>query len=149
MSRLPRKARAGGYGPSPLLAENDLRALLNHSGCPHPGVAEGEPPLRPLAAHRARHRRLFLPRPAQAQASVTDSTPRLNGPVPAAFSSISDVTIARDEEFFARRDVNQYTVEIHKKVTLSIACISFVLIGIALALRFPGAASGWSSEPVW
>jgi lipopolysaccharide export system permease protein len=33
--------------------------------------------------------------------------------------------------------VNQYSVEIHKKFALSVACMNFVLIGIALALRFP------------
>jgi lipopolysaccharide export system permease protein len=55
---------------------------------------------------------------------------------------MSDVTIAREEEMFARHGVNQYLVEIHKKFTLSIACISFVLIGIALALRFPRGGIG-------
>jgi lipopolysaccharide export system permease protein len=127
-----------------LLAENDLRALLQLFAVPQPPESSQKvnPSCGPWRRIERAIGRLFLPRPAQAQASVTDSTPRLDGPVRAAFSTISDVTIVRDEEFFARRDVNQYTVEIHKKVTLSIACISFVLIGIALALRFPRGGIG-------
>ena len=86
--------------------------------------------------------RLLLPRPAQAQAPASDSTPRPAGPLLAAFSAVSDVTIARDEEAFASRDVNVFRVEIHKKFTLSVACLSFVLIGVALALRFPRGGIG-------
>jgi lipopolysaccharide export system permease protein len=48
----------------------------------------------------------------------------------------------RDEEAFAIRDVHQYSVEIHKKFALSLACMNFVLIGIALALRFPRGGIG-------
>jgi lipopolysaccharide export system permease protein len=57
-------------------------------------------------------------------------------------SPISDLTAARDEEGFALTDVAQYSVEIHKKFTLSIACLNFVLIGVALALRFPRGGIG-------
>lgn len=73
---------------------------------------------------------------------AADSTPVVEAPLMASFSTISDVTMAREEEMFAQRDVNQYLVEIHKKFTLSVACISFVLIGIALALRFPRGGIG-------
>jgi lipopolysaccharide export system permease protein len=128
-----------------MLAENDLRALLQLYAVP----ALPEPPEEVVApscgAWRKLERsigRLLLPRPASAQATVADSTPRLGGPLRAALSTISDVSIARDEEAFAVRDVNQYKVEIHKKFTLSIACLSFVLIGIALALRFPRGGIG-------
>ena len=74
--------------------------------------------------------------------TAEDTALRIHPQMAAAFSSISDVTMAREEEFFARRDVDQYLVEIHKKFTLSMACISFVLIGIALALRFPRGGIG-------
>ena len=126
------------------LAENDLRALLNHYAVPEtPAPAEAVPPS--CGTWRKVERsiaRLLLPRPARAQAPATDSTPRPAGPLLAAFSAVSDVTIARDEEAFATRDANQYRVEIHKKVTLSVACLSFVLIGVALALRFPRGGIG-------
>ena len=86
--------------------------------------------------------RLLLPKPATAQAVPADSTAKPPVRYAAAFSTISDATIARENEEFARRDVNQYLVEIHKKYTLSAACLSFVLIGIALALRFPRGGIG-------
>lgn len=128
------------------MAENDLRALLHLYGVVE-APARGEPKgtLR-CGAWRDIERsigKLFLPRPAQAQQpAVADSLAPPAGPYVAAFSTISDVTISRDEEFFSQRTVNQFRVEIHKKFTLSIACISFVVIGIALALRFPRGGIG-------
>ena len=128
-----------------LLAENDLRALLNLYAAPQPAEAPVTQVVPSCGIWRSFERwvgRLLLPRPAAAQAVVTDSVPRAAGGLAAALSTISDVSVARDEEAFATRDVNQYTVEIHKKFTLSIACLSFVLIGVALALRFPRGGIG-------
>ena len=126
------------------LAENDVRALLHLWAVPEP------PPTVTVAPHQCGAWRkvelwmakLLLPKPASAQGTAADSAAK-QGRLAAAFSPISDATIARDNEEFARRDVNQFMVEIHKKYTLSAACVSFVLIGIALALRFPRGASGW------
>jgi len=130
-----------------LLAENDVRALLQLYAVPETPQPPADAFVPSCGAWRRFERalgRLLLPRPAaaQAQAPVADSAPRITAPLPAALSTISDVSIARDEEAFAIRDVNQFTVEIHKKFTLSIACLSFVLIGIALALRFPRGGIG-------
>lgn len=126
------------------LAENDLRALLNHYAVPETPAPAGTAAPSCGAWRRVERAigRLLLPQPAQAQAPVADSTPRPAGPLLAAFSTVSDVTIARDEETFASREANQFSVEIHKKFTLSIACLSFVLIGMALALRFPRGGIG-------
>lgn len=127
------------------LAENDLRALLNLFAVPQTNEAPVVQAVPSCGIWRRFERwvgRLLLPRPAAAQAVVTDSAPRAAGGLAAALSTISDVSVARDEEAFATRDVNQYTVEIHKKFTLSIACLSFVLIGVALALRFPRGGIG-------
>jgi lipopolysaccharide export system permease protein len=97
---------------------------------------------------------MLLPRPAAAQGAVPGQVPATlpqvtppapqiaPGPLNAAFASISDVTSAIEEESFAIRDINQFSVEIHKKFTLSLACLSFVLIGTALALRFPRGGIG-------
>ena len=46
-----------------------------------------------------------------------------------------------------RADVHEttalrYWVEIHKKLTISFSCIVFVLLGVPLALRFPGGGVG-------
>jgi lipopolysaccharide export system permease protein len=126
------------------LAENDLRALLHLYGVPAPRLVGEAAPVPRCGVWRQLERaigRLILPRPAAAQAATPDSATAA-GPLLASFSTISDVTIARDEEHFATRDINQYRVEIHKKFTLSLACLSFVLIGIALALRFPRGGIG-------
>ncbi len=45
---------------------------------------------------------------------------------------------ARDAERRAAR----YAVEVHKKWAISMACISFVIIGIVMALRFPRGGIG-------
>ena len=96
--------------------------------------------------------RLLLPAPATAQGNRSDIVPARSGAVSppanpirpqlAQSASLSDIVTARDTEGFSRRDVNQFTVEIHKKFSLSVACITFVLIGIALALRFPRGGMG-------
>ncbi|HEX7025341.1 MAG TPA: LptF/LptG family permease [Gemmatimonadales bacterium] len=129
------------------LAVNDLRALLHLWGVPDSSsaAASAPPPPPRCGKWRVLERavaRLLLPRPAKAQTPVVDSAGRITAPLGAAFSSLSDVTIVREEEEFARGDINKFQVEIHKKFTLSVACVSFVLIGIALALRFPRGGIG-------
>lgn len=127
------------------LARNDVRALLRLLPPPDSALKEPSKPRR-CGAWRDLERwigRLLLPRPVRAQvpAAAQDSGATV-GPRLAQFSTITDVTSARDEEAFAQRDVNMYSVEIHKKFALSVACINFVLIGIALALRFPRGGIG-------
>ena len=95
--------------------------------------------------------RLLLPRRAAAQipvpplptpAAADSAAPARLQPPMAALSSISDLSTILDEEAFATREVHQYSVEIHKKFALSVACMTFVLIGVALALRFPRGGVG-------
>jgi lipopolysaccharide export system permease protein len=126
------------------VAENDVRALLHLWGVAEPAVRPVTIPPRcgPWRTFERRMARILLPKPAAAQVVARDSADRPAGPYGAAFSTLSDATIARENEEFARRDVNQFSVEIHKKYTLSAACLSFVLIGIALALRFPRGGIG-------
>jgi lipopolysaccharide export system permease protein len=138
------------------LGSNDLRALLRLYSVPE--AARADSTLLPdrCGAWRRFERwmgRLLLPKAAAAQVPVTpppppppplvavDSSP-VAGPPVAAFATLNDVTAVRDEEAFAIRDVHQYSVEIHKKFALSVACMNFVLIGIALALRFPRGGIG-------
>jgi lipopolysaccharide export system permease protein len=139
-----RQSRAAAAVHRRAMAENDVRALLQLWGVPEPVVRSTKIQPR-CGAWRDFERwmaRLLLPRPIAAQATPADSAAQPPGPYAAAFSTLSDATIARENEVFARRDVNQYSVEIHKKYTLSAACLSFVLIGIALALRFPRGGIG-------
>ena len=132
------------------LARNDLRAFLHLLAPRDSAAAAAPPPPRRCGAWRGFERwmgRLLLPRKAAAQAPAvplpgTPPPDSVAGPLLAAAASISDVSSARDDESFARREVNQFSVEIHKKFALSVACMNFVLIGIALALRFPRGGIG-------
>jgi len=63
-------------------------------------------------------------------------------PPAVALSGPSQMSEARENQFFMVRDANKFAVEIHKKFTISVACFNFVLIGIALALRFPRGGMG-------
>ena len=42
----------------------------------------------------------------------------------------------------AERRADRFAVEVHKKWSISFACISFVIIGIVMALRFPRGGIG-------
>lgn len=42
----------------------------------------------------------------------------------------------------ARKTADRYTVEVHKKYAISVACLVFVLVGIPMALRFPRGGMG-------
>ena len=129
------------------LAGNDVRAMLRLVARPEP--AEQERPLQRRCGVWRRFERwtgkLLLPanaaaqgppQPAQDSAVVRQAAPA------AELSTISDVSDAREQESFYVHDVHQYSVEIHKKYTLSAACLNFVLIGVALALRFPRGGIG-------
>jgi lipopolysaccharide export system permease protein len=136
------------------LARDDVRALLRLLTTPVTPMTERPP------AHRCGSWRVFeqwmgkllLPGDATAQAGSAPAVGALpqspeartgtQAPVAAQLSSLSDVTDALEQESFYMRDVHQYEVEIHKKFTLSVACLNFVLIGIALALRFPRGGIG-------
>jgi lipopolysaccharide export system permease protein len=57
-------------------------------------------------------------------------------------STWSDVATAADRVREADRRADRYAVEVHKKWAISLACISFVIVGIVMALRFPRAGIG-------
>jgi lipopolysaccharide export system permease protein len=54
----------------------------------------------------------------------------------------SQVASAIDRAEDADRRGDRYAVEVHKKWAISMACISFVIIGIVMALRFPRGGIG-------
>ena len=97
--------------------------------------------------------RLLLPKTAEAQAaSQVPVVPTLNdttGRRAAAsatqtpvLTSIAEITVTRDDERASRVQADKYLVEIHKKYSISVACFSFVVIGVAMALRFPRGGMG-------
>jgi lipopolysaccharide export system permease protein len=61
---------------------------------------------------------------------------------PVILSGLSEVSESKASERSEMRQANMYGVEIHKKFTISVSCINFVIIGIALALRFPRGGMG-------
>lgn len=95
--------------------------------------------------------RLVLPGTAEAQSTAQGQTP---GQVPTPklpqrstrpklrLSNWSEVATAADRVREADRKADRYQVEVHKKWAISMACITFVIIGIVLALRFPRGGMG-------
>jgi lipopolysaccharide export system permease protein len=57
-------------------------------------------------------------------------------------SNWAQVATAADRVQDADRRADRFLVEIHKKWAISLACVSFVIIGIVLALRFPRGGIG-------
>jgi lipopolysaccharide export system permease protein len=53
-----------------------------------------------------------------------------------------EVQIQRDRADAARVRAAVYRVEMHKKYAIPAACIAFVLVGVPIALRFPGGGVG-------
>jgi lipopolysaccharide export system permease protein len=47
-----------------------------------------------------------------------------------------------DRALDSQRRADRFAVEVHKKWAISLACISFVIIGIVMALRFPRGGIG-------
>ena len=75
--------------------------------------------------------------------AAADAPPRVS-PVPAesqtVLPALLDASRVRMTE--AARVMNLYSVEIHKKFALAVACIVFVLLGAPIALRFPRGGVG-------
>jgi lipopolysaccharide export system permease protein len=76
------------------------------------------------------------------------SPPALNFPKPAPqldrlqLANWAQVATAADRAKDADRRAARYAVEVHKKWSISFACISFVIVGIVMALRFPRGGIG-------
>jgi lipopolysaccharide export system permease protein len=108
--------------------------------------AQGQEPARARARAKVRARgkiqapaQVQSPAPAQVQTpklSQTSTRPKLR------LSNWSEVATAADRVREADRRADRYAVEIHKKWAISMACITFVIIGIVMALRFPRGGIG-------
>jgi lipopolysaccharide export system permease protein len=79
-------------------------------------------------------------------AGPAKAPPPLIFPKPVAgrlqLSNWAQVATAADRAQDAQRRADSYAVEVHKKWAISMACISFVIIGIVMALRFPRGGIG-------
>lgn len=110
-----------------------------------PGTAEAQAPAQ-VPQPRA-GTGIQAPGAAQAQSPQTPEQvqrPKLpmahRGRVP--LSNWSEVASAADRIREADRRADRFAVEVHKKWAISMACITFVIIGIVLALRFPRGGMG-------
>ena len=126
------------------LVENDLRLLLNLPMVSTTSEARPDTTRKGYCGWFQSIQRLILPKSAEAQASTRTPAPKL--PTPARprirLSSWSDAATAADRVREADRRADRYAVEVHKKWAISLACVSFVIIGVVMALRFPRAGIG-------
>ncbi|HEX6104936.1 MAG TPA: LptF/LptG family permease [Gemmatimonadales bacterium] len=136
------------------LLHSDLRTLLELPPLPPASSTE---PLRPTPAYCRwieQAQGLILPRTAAAEEPAQELGPRLADPpyrpseegrqetVRRALSNWSLTATAIDRVQDADRRAARFGVEVHKKWSISYACISFVIIGIVMALRFPRGGIG-------
>ena len=89
------------------------------------------------------------PRPATATAQPTPPQPfpGVAAPVPGPgrvvpLSAWVDVSNTADGLRSANHSADAYSVEVHKKFAITVACLVFVLVGIPMALRFPRGGMG-------
>lgn len=110
-----------------------------------PGTVEAQAPAQVPprgAGHRAQtpgQRQVQSPQ-APAQVLRPKLPPAQRARVP--LSNWSEVASAADRVREADRRADRFAVEVHKKWAISMACITFVIIGIVLALRFPRGGIG-------
>ena len=129
----------------PLAAQRPAAGLLRLAqvgpGARLPRTAEAQAP----------HRRRASTGPARARPShpgrQAKARPPLRAPAPGGLrepplSNWSLTATATDRGTDADRRAARYAVEVHKKWAISMACISFVIIGIVMALRFPRGGIG-------
>ncbi len=140
------------------LVVQDLRALLGLPPAPATVASLRDSTPHGYCGWLESLQRLFLPKTAQAQGNAQKVPPQptqAQGPAPASLpqlgvpprarvrlSNWSEVATAADRVQDADHRADRYAVEVHKKWAISLACVSFVIIGIVMALRFPRAGIG-------
>jgi lipopolysaccharide export system permease protein len=127
------------------LVLRDLRSLL---GLPPPRPPDQVPeePVGGYCRWATQLQVLLLPKTAEAQQPAQDSAPaavtsRLVEPEIHLTNWGEVLTVARQVEA-AQITADKYAIEVHKKWSISVACIVFVLVGIPMALRFPRGGMG-------
>ncbi len=112
------------------------------------GVAQVQEPAKQEPAERVKPRPPFKARQIPAPSARGKAPPALNYPRPRSvargiqLSNWAQVATAADRATDADHRADRFLVEVHKKWAISMACISFVIIGIVMALRFPRGGIG-------
>ena len=136
------------------LLRSDLRSLLALPTPPSPNQAESIQPLPLYCRALDKVSALLLPKTLSAQAGARKGAPAIATASPqeevapatradqSRISNWSLTATAIDRAQDADRRAARFAVEVHKKWSISYACISFVIIGIVMALRFPRGGIG-------
>jgi lipopolysaccharide export system permease protein len=95
---------------------------------------EGPPPVRDSIRPAAGE--------APAGPSVTARPPYAVSPTAVPVTGWAEVANAVERGRAAAKEADRFAVEVHKKWSISVACIVFVLVGIPMALRFPRGGMG-------
>ena len=96
---------------------------------PAPKPVRPAVPKRPPGVAKATPPPVTFPKPAQVAGRLQ-------------LSNWAQVATAADRAKEADRRADRYAVEVHKKWSISFACISFVIVGLVMALRFPRGGIG-------
>jgi lipopolysaccharide export system permease protein len=126
------------------LVQNDLRTLLALPPSSPPASPPSETPSGGYCGWLQSIQKLVLPKTAEAQSSAQGLASKLPTPPKPRIrlSSWSEVASAADRVRETDRRAARYAVEVHKKWAISLACVSFVIIGVVMALRFPRGGIG-------
>jgi lipopolysaccharide export system permease protein len=96
-----------------------------------------------------RGRPVHRPPPQRDSAAAVPFTTQFNEPARRAFATgvmprqrSTEVRVLRDKVRSASARVDRFKVEYHKKYSIPAACFVLVLVGVPLALRFPGGGMG-------
>lgn len=134
---------------APIVNPNDKATVTVQAGAPTPAATVAAAPgATPAGAPGATTTAAVPAPPPSSGAATVDQGPQMLLPVAtvtpsmasSGIGSIIEQTIQRGS--IARSTWSQYEVEIHKKFSLAVACIVFVLLGAPIALRFPRGGVG-------
>lgn len=81
---------------------------------------------------------VIVNRESEVSRDAQGQLPALNIPL----TNWGEVHTARDQAELATTQADKYQIEIHKKWSIAVACMVFVLVGIPMALRFPRGGMG-------
>jgi lipopolysaccharide export system permease protein len=151
----PVSSRQGATVQVPIAAQVPAQVPAPAKTAPGPGVAPARrvgpaqgPSRAQEPARRLKPPPRFGPKRIPAPHIQGKAPPALNYPKPQSvtgriqLSNWAQVATAADRATDADHRADRFLVEVHKKWAISMACISFVIIGIVMALRFPRGGIG-------
>ncbi len=115
----------------------DTGAASGPGPAPSPGLSAGEGGVAPDSQRALKAVRAMSRQGARSGATRVPPVPTEDQAMLPAMLDASRVKLTE-----AARVMNLYSVEIHKKFALAVACIVFVLLGAPIALRFPRGGVG-------